>query len=280
MREISSKEITEVVKKLVIDANYNISKDIYEALNNSRDKEVSDTGKEILDQIIENADLAIKTEVPMCQDTGMCVVFVELGQEVCIKGKLLDDAINDGVRIGYETGYLRKSVVTDPLDRINTNDNTPAIIHTSIIAGNKINIKVMPKGFGSENMSKIKMLKPSDGLEGVKSFILETVAQAAPNACPPIIVGVGIGGTFEKSAYLAKKSLLRSVNSSNDNIFYKNLEDELLLEINKLGIGPGGLGGRTTALKVQIETYPTHIAGLPVAVNITCHASRHKEATI
>ncbi len=280
MREINSIEITNAIKQLVIDANYNISDDIYKALNDNKKSEKSKTGKEILAQIIDNADLAKESAVAMCQDTGMCVVFVELGQDVHIVGELLDTAINKGVKAGYEEGYLRKSVVDDPLSRVNTNDNTPAVIHTSIVAGHKINIKVMPKGFGSENMSKIKMLKPSDGVEGVKDFVLETVSLAGPNACPPIIVGVGIGGTFEKSALLAKKSLLRPISSGNSDLFYKNLEDELLTKINKLGIGPGGLGGSTTALKVQIETYPTHIAGLPVAINITCHASRHKEITL
>ncbi|GFR36456.1 fumarate hydratase [Thermobrachium celere] len=236
--------------------------------------------KKILDILIKNSEIAENEKMPMCQDTGMAVVFMEIGQDVHIVGGNLEDAINEGVRQGYIEGYLRKSVVKDPLDRVNTKDNTPAIIHYSIVPGDKIKITVAPKGFGSENMSRLKMLKPADGVEGVKKFVLETVKEAGPNPCPPIVVGVGIGGTFEKAAFLAKKALLRSVDEENKNPYYAQLEKELLEEINKLGIGPQGFGGLTTCLGVNIEVYATHIAGLPVAVNINCHATRHKEAVI
>ena len=218
--------------------------------------------------------------MPICQDTGMACIFIEIGQEVHIVGGALEDAINEGVRRGYDEGFLRKSVVKDPINRVNTKDNTPAIIYYDIVPGNKLKITVAPKGFGSENMSRIKMLKPSDGLQGVKDFIIETVKLAGPNPCPPIIIGVGIGGTFDKAAYLAKKALIRPLNKRNDEKFYGDLEEELLETINKLGIGPQGFGGKTTALGINIETYPTHIAGLPVAVNINCHATRHKEKEI
>ena len=235
---------------------------------------------DVLKKIYLNADIARDNNMPICQDTGMACVFVELGQDVHITGGSLEDAINEGVRRGYEEGFLRKSVVKDPLNRVNTKDNTPAIIYYDIVKGDKVKITVAPKGFGSENMSRIAMLKPSDGIEGVKKFILETVENAGPNPCPPMVVGVGIGGTFDKAAYLAKKALLRPIDQSSEIEFYKELEEELIEEINKLGIGPQGFGGRTTALGINIEVYPTHIAGLPVAVNINCHATRHKEREV
>ncbi|MNO87120.1 L(+)-tartrate dehydratase subunit alpha [compost metagenome] len=231
----------------------------------------------MLDKIIINSDIASKENMPMCQDTGMAVIFVELGQDIHIVGGGLKEAINEGVRQGYSEGYLRKSVVKDPLTRVNTGDNTPAVIHIDVVDGDELKITIAPKGFGSENMSRIKMLKPSDGVEGVKEFVLETVKIAGPNPCPPIIVGVGIGGTFEKAAELSKKALLRSIEERNKDTYYSDLENELITKINKLGIGPQGFGGKTTALGVNIETYPTHIAGLPVAVNISCHATRHAE---
>ena len=277
MREINVKEITAAVKKLCIDANYYLSSDVREKLNSAREKEEWKIAKGILDNIIENADIAKNEKMPMCQDTGMACIFVEIGQDVHITGGLLEEAINKGVAEGYSEGYLRKSVVKDPLDRVNTGDNTPAVIYYDIVKGDKIKITVAPKGFGSENMSAIKMLKPADGLEGVKEFILKVVKEAGPNPCPPIVVGVGIGGTFDRAAMLAKKALLRPLNVLNTNEFYANLEDELVQEINKMGIGPQGFGGMTTSLGVNIETYPTHIAGLPVAVNINCHATRHAE---
>ena len=233
--------------------------------------------KEILEKILTNIDIAKKEEMPICQDTGMACVFIEIGQDVHIIGGNLKDAINEGIRQGYNEGFLRKSVVKDPLDRINTMDNTPAIIYYDIVEGDKLKIKVAPKGFGSENMSQLKMLKPADGLEGVKDFVLKVVKEAGPNPCPPIVVGIGIGGTFDKAANLAKKALVRPLNEKNNNEFYANLEKELLKEVNELGIGPQGFGGKTTALAVNIETYPTHIAGLPVAVNINCHVTRHAE---
>lgn len=280
MKEIHVDEIIESVRKLCIDSNYFLGDDIKNALVKSKEKETWNLAKNVLDKIIINSDIARKEEMPMCQDTGMACVFIEIGQDVHIVGGVLEDAINEGVRRGYDEGLLRKSIVKDPIDRINTNDNTPAVIHYEIVAGDKVKITVAPKGFGSENMSKIKMLKPSDGIEGVKEFIIETVKAAGPNPCPPMVIGVGIGGTFEKVAYLSKKALLRSINEYNKNDFYKDLEIELLDTINKLGIGPQGFGGRTTALGLNIETYPTHIAGLPVAVNISCHATRHKEIII
>ncbi|MFZ5354220.1 MAG: fumarate hydratase [Bacillota bacterium] len=280
MRQIDGSEVTKAVRELFLDANYNLSKDVKDKLIKYRKIELSETGCEILDKIIENSELASERQVPMCQDTGISVVFVELGQNVHIKGKGLTAAINDGVREAYRDGYLRKSVVEDPLRRKNTGDNTPAVIHYDIVEGDKLHIMVMPKGFGSENMSAIKMLKPSDGIEGVMNFVLETVKKAGSNPCPPIIVGVGIGGTMEKAALISKKALFRSLDAANRDSFYAELEKELLKRINNLGIGPQGLGGITTALGVNIETYPTHFAGLPVAVNITCHASRHKEVTL
>lgn len=277
MREINVKEITLAVKKLCIDANYFLSSDVREKLNSARESEEWGIAKGILDNIIENAEIAKNEKMPMCQDTGMACIFVEIGQDVHIKGGLLEEAINKGVAEGYSEGYLRKSVVKDPLDRVNTGDNTPAVIYYNIVQGDKIKITVAPKGFGSENMSQLKMLKPADGLEGVKEFILKVVKEAGPNPCPPIVVGVGIGGTFDRAAMLAKKALLRPLNTINKNEFYANLEEELVQEINKMGIGPQGFGGKTTSLGVNIETYPTHIAGLPVAVNINCHATRHAE---
>lgn len=280
MREIHISEIIRVVKDLCIDANYYLSKDIKDALKNAKEDEKWPLAEDILEQLIFNSDIAEKEKMPICQDTGMACVFIEIGQEVHITGGLIEEAINEGVRQGYEEGLLRKSVVGDPINRINTKDNTPAIIYYDIVSGDKIKITVAPKGFGSENMSRIGMLKPSDGLNGIKKFIIDTVELAGPNPCPPMVIGVGIGGTFDKAAYLAKKALIRPINTSNNHEFYSNLEKELLEEINKLGIGPQGFGGKTTALGLNIEVYPTHIAGLPVAVNINCHATRHKEREI
>ena len=280
MREINVKEIEHAVRNLSIEANYYVGEDIKDALIEFKKNEPFKIAEEVLDKIILNDEIACKEQMPMCQDTGMACVFLEIGQDVHFVGGLLEDAINEGVRRGYEEGYLRKSVVKDPIDRVNTKDNTPAIIYYDIVPGDKVKITLAPKGFGSENMSRIGMLKPADGLEGVKKFIIDTVEQAGPNPCPPMVIGVGIGGTFDKAAYLAKKALLRPINVRNSNEFYKNLEEELLEKINKLGIGPQGFGGRTTALGLNIETYPTHIAGLPVAVNINCHATRHKDITL
>lgn len=280
MREISVKVITEHIKEMCQETNFKLSPDIRQALESYSSKEESPIGKEILFDIIKNADIAEENSVPMCQDTGMVVVFVEIGQEVILKDGLLTDAINEGIRQGYSEGYLRKSVVEDPLERINTKDNTPGVIHYDIVAGNQVKITVAPKGFGSENMSRMKMLKPSDGIEGVRAFVLETVSLAGPNPCPPIVVGVGVGGTIEKAATIAKKSLMRDINSKNDLAHISKLEEELLVGINKLGIGPQGLGGLTTAIGVNVEVYPTHIAGLPVVVNINCHATRHMSRTI
>lgn len=280
MREINVKEVENAVRNLSIEANYYVGQDIKEALIDFKKNEPFKIAEEVLDKIILNDEIACNEQMPMCQDTGMACVFLEIGQDVHFIGGLLEDAINEGVRRGYEEGYLRKSVVKDPIDRVNTKDNTPAIIYYDIVPGDKVKITLAPKGFGSENMSRIGMLKPADGLEGVKKFIIDTVEQAGPNPCPPMVVGVGIGGTFDKAAYLAKKALLRPINVRNSNEFYKNLEEELLEKINKLGIGPQGFGGRTTALGLNIETYPTHIAGLPVAVNINCHATRHKDITL
>ena len=280
MREIHISEIINTVKELCIESNYYLSNDIRDALCRAKKNETWPLAENVLDQLILNSNIAQKEDMPICQDTGMACVFVEVGQEVHIVGGLLQDAINEGVRRGYEEGFLRKSVVKDPINRVNTKDNTPAIIYYDIVPGDKIKITVAPKGFGSENMSRIKMLKPSDGLQGVKDFIIETVKLAGPNPCPPIVIGIGIGGTFDKAAYLAKKALIRPLNKRNDEKFYSDLEEELLETINKLGIGPQGFGGKTTALGLNIETYPTHIAGLPVAVNINCHATRHKEREI
>lgn len=280
MKEINVSEIVKSVKESCINANYYLGEDVKNALIQSRDNEDWDIAKGILNKIITNVDIAKNEKMPMCQDTGMACVFVELGQEVHIVGGSLEDAINEGVRQGYTEGYLRKSVVKDPLDRVNTKDNTPAVIYYNIVPGDKLKITVAPKGFGSENMSQIKMLKPSDGLQGVKDFIIKVVKEAGPNPCPPIVVGVGIGGTFDRSANLAKKALIRPFDERNSNPFYAELENELLETINSLGIGPQGFGGKTTALAVNIETYATHIAGLPVAVNINCHATRHAEVEL
>ncbi|HCO73788.1 fumarate hydratase [Clostridium sulfidigenes] len=277
MREIKVSQITEAIRKLCIDANYYLGSDIKNRLIKSHEEEDWDIAKGILNKILVNADIAKNEDMPMCQDTGVACVFIEIGQEVQVVGGALEDAINEGVRQGYKDGYLRKSVVKDPLDRVNTKDNTPAMIYYNIVPGDKLKITVAPKGFGSENMSQIKMLKPSDGLQGVKDFIIKVVKEAGPNPCPPIIVGVGIGGTFDKAATIAKKALIRSIDVRNENPFYAELEEELVTMINELGIGPQGFGGKTTALAVNIETYPTHIAGLPVAVNINCHATRHAE---
>ena len=280
MREIHISEIISTVRDLCIESNYYLSSDVKESLCKAKENETWPLAENVLDQIILNSDIAKKEDMPICQDTGMACVFVEVGQEVHIVGGLLQDAINEGVRKGYDEGFLRKSVVKDPINRVNTKDNTPAVIYYDIVPGDKIKVTVAPKGFGSENMSRIKMLKPSDGLQGVKDFIIETVKLAGPNPCPPIVIGVGIGGTFDKAAYLAKKALIRPLNKRNNGKFYSDLEEELLETINKLGIGPQGFGGKTTALGLNIETYPTHIAGLPLAVNINCHATRHKEREI
>ena len=280
MREVNVEQIIETVKNLSVEANYFLGSDIKESLKKCREEETYELAGQVLDKIILNSEIAKDEQMPMCQDTGMACVFVEIGQDVHIVGGRLEDAINEGVRRGYSEGFLRKSVVEDPIRRVKTKDNTPAIIYYDIVDGDKIKITLAPKGFGSENMSRIGMLKPSDGLEGVKKFIIDTVKAAGPNPCPPMVVGVGIGGTFDKAAYLAKKALIRPINTSNKDEFYKDLEEELLEKINELGIGPQGFGGRTTALGLNIEVYPTHIAGLPVAVNINCHATRHKEAFV
>ncbi|WP_460295474.1 fumarate hydratase [Clostridium sardiniense] len=280
MREISVNKIRDSVRDLCISSNYYIGSDVKDSLINYRDRENYPIAKEVLGKIVENADISRNENMPMCQDTGMACIFLEVGQDVHFIDGDIEEAINEGVRRGYEEGYLRKSVVKDPIDRVNTKDNTPAVIYYNLVKGDKVKVTVAPKGFGSENMSKIAMLKPSDGLEGVKKFILKTVEEAGPNPCPPMIVGVGIGGTFDKAAYLSKKALLRPINEENKNEFYAQLEKDLLKDINSLGIGPQGFGGLTTALGINIEVYPTHIAGLPVAVNISCHATRHKEAVI
>ena len=274
MREIDSSLISEVVARLCIDANYHLPPDMKKQIISSSKEESWETASIILDQIIENFNIADENLQPICQDTGLACVFLSIGQDIHIKGNL-EDAVNEGVRKGYSKGYLRKSVVSDPLKRVNTGDNTPAMIYYDICPGDKLKITVAPKGFGSENMSQIKMLKPSDGIDGVKDFVIKVVEDAGPNPCPPIVVGVGIGGTFDKAAYLAKKALMRPVDQRNSEAFYAELEEELLEKINALGIGPQGFGGKTTALAVNIEKFPTHIAGLPVAVNINCHVTRH-----
>lgn len=275
MRIIGTELIIKNIKEMCIEANYNLSPDMEEAVRNSVSAEPSTIGRQILEQLEENMEIAKNEFIPICQDTGMAVIFIKIGQDVHIDGINLEDAINEGIRQGYEEGYLRKSIVDDPLLRLNTNDNTPGIIHYEIIPGSNLEITVAPKGFGSENMSRVYMLKPSDGIDGVKKAVVETVSMAGPNACPPIVVGVGIGGSFEKCTLLAKKALTRNINEHSKLEHIKKLENEILEEINKLGIGPGGLGGKTTALGVNIETYPTHIAGLPVAINICCHVNRH-----
>lgn len=275
IREINASEITKTVREMCIKVNHFLSEDMDNALKKATENEKSDLGKKILDQLQENLKIAGEDMIPICQDTGMAVLFVEVGQDVHVADGLIEDAINEGVRQGYVDGYLRKSVVKDPIIRENTKDNTPAVIHYSIVAGDKIKITFAPKGFGSENMSRVFMLKPADGIEGVKNAIMTAVTDAGPNACPPMVVGVGIGGTFEKCAILAKKALTREIGKNSDMEYVAELEKEMLQKINTLGIGPGGLGGTTTALAVNINTYPTHIAGLPVAVNICCHVNRH-----
>lgn len=280
MREIGVNEIVDAVRELCIRANCVLNDDVYNALEAAKNTEKSPIGKEILCQLTDNADIAKNENVPICQDTGMAIVFVELGQEVHIKGGLLTDAINEGVRRGYRDGYLRKSVVSDPFIRENTKDNTPAIIHYDIVEGDKIKIIVAPKGFGSENMSKIYMLKPSAGIEGAKDAIVQAVDEAGPNPCPPMVVGVGVGGNFEMAALLAKKALLRPIGSHSDKPHLREMEEELLQRMNSLGIGPQGLGGVTTVLGVNVESFPTHIAGMPIAVNISCHVTRHAEVIL
>ena len=280
MRNIDSSEITKNIKEMCIEANHFLAPDMERVFKKAKENEESKLGCQILEQLDENLKIAAEDMIPICQDTGMAVVFIEIGQDVHIEGENLEDAINEGVRQGYVDGYLRKSVVSDPIIRENTKDNTPAVIHYSIVPGENIKITVAPKGFGSENMSKVFMLKPADGIEGVKQAVIRAVKDAGPNACPPMVVGVGIGGTFEKCAILAKKALTRNLEEKSDIEYVRNLESEMLEKINKLGIGPGGLGGTQTALAVNIETYPTHIAGLPVAVNICCHVNRHAHRVI
>ena len=279
MREIEAKLITETVARLCIEANTHLPEDMKNRICRFREEETWPQAKEILDRIVENFQIAGEQSMPICQDTGMAVVFLKIGQDVHICGDLTE-AVNAGVRKGYGEGFLRKSVVRDPLDRVNTGDNTPAILHTELVPGDRMEITVAPKGFGSENMSRIAMLRPSDGVEGVKDFVLKAVEEAGPNPCPPIIVGVGIGGTFDKAAFLAKKALMRSADARHPDPYYAQLEQEILEKINALGIGPQGFGGKTTALCVNIEKYPTHIAGLPVAVNINCHVTRHGKEVI
>ena len=279
MRIIEAAKVTEVVRRLCIEANCHLTADLKDRITSCRACETFPVAQGILDQIIENYNIADENNVPVCQDTGMACVFIDVGQDVHVEGNL-EEAIHEGVRQGYTDGYLRKSVVRDPLDRVNTGDNTPAMIYYNIVSGDQIKITVAPKGFGSENMSQIKMLKPSDGLQGVKDFVVKVVEDAGPNPCPPIVVGVGVGGTFDKAAFMAKKALLRPVDSHNAEPFWAELEDELLEKINALGIGPQGFGGRTTALAVNIEKCPTHIAGLPIAVNINCHVTRHQSEVI
>lgn len=280
MRNIHTDEITKNIKEMCIEANLHLADDVVGAIDRAEKNEESSIGKKILGQLQENMDIAANDSIPICQDTGMAVVFIKIGQDVHIEGANLEEAINEGIRQGYVEGYLRKSVVGDPIERINTKDNTPGIIHYEIVSGEQVEITVAPKGFGSENMSRVCMLKPADGIEGVKEAVLETVRLAGPNACPPMVVGVGIGGTFEKCAILAKKALTRNLDESSPIPYVQELEKELLEKINQLGFGPGGLGGRNTALGVNVETYPTHIAGLPVAVNICCHVNRHVKRTI
>ena len=280
MRTIAVEEITKNIKEMCIEANHFLSKDMKCAMGNACESEKSPLGKQILGQLIENLQIAGEDMIPICQDTGMAVIFLEIGQEVHFEGGSLEEAINEGVRQGYVEGYLRKSVVKDPIYRENTKDNTPAIIHYELVPGDQVTITVAPKGFGSENMSRVFMLKPADGIEGVKNAILTAVQDAGPNACPPMVVGVGIGGTFEKCALMAKRALTRPIDQRSEIAYVRELEEELLDKINRSGIGPGGLGGTTTALAVNINTYPTHIAGLPVAINICCHVNRHVTRTI
>lgn len=280
MRTIQTTDITENIRQMCIEANHYLSDDMKQVFNKAVDNEESPLGRQVLEQLKENLEIASSDMIPICQDTGMAVIFMNVGQEVHFEGGSITDAVNEGVRQGYTEGYLRKSVVGDPIIRENTKDNTPAVIHYDIVPGDKVEITVAPKGFGSENMSRIFMLKPADGIEGVKEAILTAVKDAGPNACPPMVVGVGIGGTFEKCALLAKKALTRDLNCKSDIQYVNDLEEEMFDKINRLGIGPGGLGGTQTALAVNIETYPTHIAGLPVAVNICCHVNRHAHRVI
>ena len=275
MRTINTELITQQVKEMCMDVNIHLSKDVKCAIEEAEKKEESPLGKQILGQLEENMEIASNTKIPICQDTGMTVVFLKVGQEVHFEGGYIEDAINEGIRQGYQEGYLRKSVVKDPVDRVNTKDNTPGVIHYEIVPGDRLEITVAPKGFGSENMSRVFMLKPADGIEGVKQAVIRAVKDAGPNACPPMVIGVGIGGTFEKCALLAKKALTRELGSHSEIPYVKDFEIEVLEAINNLGIGPGGLGGRVTAIGLNVETYPTHIAGLPVAVNICCHVNRH-----
>ena len=275
MRNVHVSEITRNIKEMCIEANHFLSEDMSAAMKNAVQTEESPLGKQILNQLQENLQIAGEDMIPICQDTGMAVVFLEIGQDVHLEGGSVEDAVNEGVRQGYVEGYLRKSVVKDPIIRENTKDNTPAVIHYFIAPGEKVRIKVAPKGFGSENMSRVFMLKPADGIEGVKNAVLTAVKDAGPNACPPLVVGVGVGGTFEKCALMAKEALTREVGTHSEIEWVKDLEEEILQKINNLGIGPGGLGGTTTALAVNVNTYPTHIAGLPVAINICCHVNRH-----
>lgn len=275
MRNVHVSEITRNIKEMCIEANHFLSEDMSAAMKNAVQTEESPLGKQILNQLQENLQIAGEDMIPICQDTGMAVVFLEIGQDVHLEGGSVEDAVNEGVRQGYVEGYLRKSVVKDPIIRENTKDNTPAVIYYSIAPGEKVRIKVAPKGFGSENMSRVFMLKPADGIEGVKNAVLTAVKDAGPNACPPLVVGVGVGGTFEKCALMAKEALTREVGTHSEIEWVKDLEEEILQKINNLGIGPGGLGGTTTALAVNVNTYPTHIAGLPVAINICCHVNRH-----
>ena len=280
MREIKTKQITETVRDMCMKVNVELSPDVQTALHKGREREESETGKQIFSQLEENLEIAAAERIPICQDTGMTVVFLRIGQEVHVMGGSIEDAVNEGIRQGYRDGCLRKSVVRDPIERENTGDNSPGIIHYEIVPGDEFTITIAPKGFGSENMSRLVMLKPADGIEGVKRIILEAVAGAGPNACPPMVIGVGIGGTFEKCALLAKKALTRSLDVRSDIPWVRDLEEEMLEKVNELGLGPGGLGGRVTALGLNIETYPTHIAGLPVAVNICCHVNRHMTAKL
>ena len=280
MRSIQVEKVRDAVRDMCIEANYSLSPDMRCVFEKACQEEKSPLGRQILNQLSENLEIAKKDEIPICQDTGMAVVFLEVGQEVHFEGGNLEEAVQEGIRLGYTEGYLRKSVVGDPVLRVNTGDNTPAVIHYAIVPGDKVKITVAPKGFGSENMSRVFMLKPADGMEGVKNAVLTAVKEAGPNACPPMVVGVGIGGTFEKCALMAKQALTRPLNEHSEIPYIKEMEEELLERINRSGIGPGGLGGTTTALGVNINTYPTHIAGLPVAVNICCHVNRHSVRTL
>lgn len=280
MREINVETVKNEIARMCIEANYDLNPDVYSAIEGACASEPSPIGRNILSQLVKNADIAKESRKPICQDTGMAVIFMEVGQDVHFVGGDITEAVNEGVRKGYTEGYLRKSVVSDPIERVNTKDNTPAVIHYNIVPGDKVKIDVAPKGFGSENMSKVYMLKPSDGLEGVKDAVIDCIKKAGPNPCPPMVVGVGIGGNFEKVTELAKRALLRPIGSHSPIEYVKQTEEELLERANALGIGPQGLGGRTTVLGINIETYPTHIAGLPLAVNISCHVTRHASAIL